>query len=87
MKARIPAEKQTAALRIEKRKNGKVVTLVTGLKAAQNDFPALLTQLKNGCGAGGTISGDQLEIQGAHLERIEKLLREIGYRVKAAGRK
>jgi translation initiation factor 1 len=75
-------EKQTAKLSIEKRKKGKVVTVVRGLLAQQNDLPALLTRLKNSCGAGGTVEGDELEIQGEHRERVTKILQDLGYRVR-----
>lgn len=79
---RVPPEKQTARLAVEKRKKGKMVTVVSGLAAADNDLPELLTRLKTACGAGGTLQEDSLEIQGEHLERIRSLLAEIGYRVK-----
>ena len=58
------------------------MTVVRGLAASENDLPALLTQLKNHCGAGGTVKEDQIEIQGDHLQRIQQVLGEIGYRVK-----
>ena len=80
-KSLLPPDKQTARLAIERRAKGKTVTVVKGLAAADNDLPALLKRLKNHCGAGGTMSGDDLEIQGDHLERLRKLLGEIGYRV------
>ena len=81
---RISAEKQTAKLSIEKRKKGKVVTVVRGLPAAGNDLPELLTQLKTACGAGGAVKEDSLEIQGKHLERVRDVLIKVGYRVKGA---
>ena len=40
----IPPEKQTARISIEKRKKGKVVTLVRDLPQVGNDLPALLFQ-------------------------------------------
>jgi translation initiation factor 1 len=67
---------------IEKRKKGKHVTVIRGLAADDNDLPALLTQLKTSCGAGGTLSDDGLEIQGEQLDRVRELLTRIGYRVK-----
>ena len=36
-----PPEKQTARLAVEKRKKGKVVTVVRGLPAEENDLPKL----------------------------------------------
>jgi translation initiation factor 1 len=80
--ARIPAEQQQARLSVEKRKKGKMVTVVSGLPPDDNDLPGLLSQLKSKCGAGGTIKEQSIEIQGEHLERIRDVLRQIGYRVK-----
>src|ERR1700741_4331648 len=78
---RISPAKQLARLAVEKRKHGRVMTVIRGLEASENDLPALLTQLKNSCGAGGTIDGDMMEIQGAHLDRIRNALQKIGYKV------
>ena len=77
----VPPEKQTARLTVEKRKKGKLVTVIRGLSAEANDLPALLVRLKNSCGAGGTLNGDALEIQGDHLERLRTLLGDIGYKL------
>jgi translation initiation factor 1 len=74
-------DKQTACLAVERRKKGKLVTVVRGLSADQSDLPELLARLKAACGAGGAFKDDLLEIQGSHLERIQALLAEIGYRV------
>ena len=78
----MPPGEQTARLSVEKRKKGKVVTVVRGLTVEGNDLPELLTQLKTACGAGGTLKEGDLEIQGSHLDRVGQLLRTIGYRVK-----
>jgi translation initiation factor 1 len=79
---RIPPSKQTARLSLEKRKKGKVVTVVRGLPGAGNDLPVLLARLKTACGAGGTLNGDDLEIQGNHLDRIREQLDTLGYNVR-----
>jgi translation initiation factor 1 len=77
-----PPDKKTVKLAVEKRKKGKVVTVIRGLLARETDLAALLSKLKNQCGAGGTIDGDTLEIQGNHLERLRTLLGEAGYGVR-----
>ena len=69
-------------LAVEKRKKGKVVTVVRGLAAEANDLPTLLARLKNACGAGGTLDEESLEVQGDHLERLSTLLGEMGYKVR-----
>ena len=80
--ARIPPEKQVARLAVERRKKGKVVTVIRGLPAAGNDLPGLLRLLKDQCGAGGTLRDDCLEIQGEHIDRLRIGLNELGYRTK-----
>ena len=79
---RIPPQKQTAKLSVEKRKRGKMVTVIRGLDPDDNDLPELLTQLKTKCGAGGTIQEDAVEIQGKHIDRLRTELQAIGYKVK-----
>ncbi|MCP4786241.1 MAG: translation initiation factor [Fuerstiella sp.] len=74
--------KQTARLAVEKRKRGKMVTVIRGLAAEDNDLATLLTTLKTSCGAGGTIQEDSIEIQGRHLERLRIDLKAKGYQVK-----
>jgi translation initiation factor 1 len=56
--------------------------VVWGLSAESNDLSALLSKLKSACGAGGTLQGEQIELQGDHLELVKKQLREIGYKVR-----
>ena len=79
---RTPAEKQTARLSKQKRKRGKVVTVIDGLLDEADALSELLTKLKTACGAGGTIKDAVLEIQGDHLDRIRDELKKLGYRVK-----
>ena len=74
--------KQTARIGSEKRKKGKVVTVVRGLSADNNDLPHLLSELKNHCGAGGAVKEDTIEIQGNHVDRVENYLKTCGYRTK-----
>ncbi len=80
---RIPPEKQTAKITVEKRQKGKWVTVVSGLPEVGNDLPELLTRLKTACGAGGTLKDEKIEIQGEQRDRVRRCLEEIGYRVKA----
>ncbi len=78
---RVAPDQQTAKLAVEKRKKGKVVTVVRGLNAENNDLAALLTRLKSTCGAGGKLDQNELEVQGNHLERIRQELSSLGYRI------
>ncbi len=79
---RTPPGKQTARIAVEKRKHGRMMTVIRGLTAEDTDLPSLLKRLKNACGAGGTITDDSLEIQGTHADRVRTELQTIGYKVK-----
>ena len=82
IKAPIPPEKQRLRVAVEKRKKGKIVTVIRDL-AEGNDHSELLTKLKNSCGAGGKIhDASTLEIQGDHADRIRQLLQERGYKLR-----
>ncbi len=59
-----------------------MVTLIKGLAATDNDLPALLTLLKNRCGAGGTLSDEGIELQGDQLNTVEKTLVQLRYKVR-----
>lgn len=77
----LPPEKQTAKVAVEKRKKGKLVTVVRGLAPGESDFATLLTKLQTTCGAGGSIQDDTLEVQGDHALRVREQLRSLGYKV------
>ncbi|MBI5368124.1 MAG: translation initiation factor [Planctomycetes bacterium] len=70
-------------LRREKRR-GKEVIVVEGFPA-DVDVEELARSLKSRCGAGGTVKGRAIELQGDHRERIEAMLLERGFRSKRAG--
>ena len=80
-KKQIAPEKQTLRIGVEKRKKGKLVTVIRDL-AEENDHTELFTGLKNSCGAGGAIKDNTIEIQGDHAERVSKLLSEKGFKLR-----
>lgn len=77
----VPPDKQTARLVVEKRKRGKLVTVVRELDDDAS-LVELLAKLKAACGAGGTAKEGVLEIQGDHLQRVKAILLDAGYRVR-----
>jgi len=81
---RISPERQTATIRVEKRKGGRKATVVSGLTTKANDLPELLASLQSVCGTGGTVKAkeDLLELQGDHLEKVQSKLQSLGYRTK-----
>jgi translation initiation factor 1 len=77
----IPPDKQRLTLRLEKRNKGKWVTCIRGFTGSQEQRQRVLVELKNACGAGGTVQDEGVELQGDHLQRAKELLKRLGYRV------
>lgn len=80
-----PRQQTVYLLRDAKGRKGKAVTLVKNLALPEDDLQALATQLKQACGAGGTVRDGMIEIQGEQREKIAGVLRKLGYQVKIAG--
>lgn len=81
---RLPPDKQSCRVVLQKRKGGRVATVVEGLSAEATDFPELFKKLQAVCGAGGTVKPAEnlLEIQGDHIQKVVKTLTEIGFKTK-----
>lgn len=80
------AREQTARIsRDRKRRAGKTVTVISGLRHDPATLEALLKTLKQQCGAGGALKDGELEIQGDHRERVAAALAGMGYKIKHVG--
>ena len=66
-------------------RGGKIVTVVRGLPERGSALDARAADLRRLCGAGGTVKGGAVEVQGDHRERVADRLRALGYTVKLAG--
>ncbi|NLD62049.1 translation initiation factor [Candidatus Sumerlaeota bacterium] len=74
-----PAQTKVQVVLDRKARRGKTVTLVKGVPHAQAD--ELCKKLRVLCGAGGTVDGEQILIQGEHCDKITQYLRGAGYRL------
>ena len=80
------ARQQTARIaRDRKRRAGKTVTVISGLRHDPATLEKLLKTLKQQCGAGGAVKDGDLEIQGDHRERVASALAALGYKIKHVG--
>ena len=66
-------------------RNGKGVTVVSGLALDEAALQQLGKQLKAACGCGGTVKNGVVEVQGEHRDRVVDELEKRGWRVKRAG--
>ncbi len=59
-------------------RNGKGVTIVTGLTLSVDKLEELGKSLRQACGTGGTVKEGVIEVQGDHREKIQKALEKHG---------
>ncbi len=83
-----PKDRQDGIIRIRrevKGRKGKTVTVTFGFQPGQTDLKALAKQLKQQCGAGGSVKDGVITVQGDHRVTVLNLLEAQGYKVKLAG--
>ena len=71
--------------RESKGRNGKTVTIISGILEQNETLRDLLSDLKRICGSGGTLKDGVIEIQGDHREKLLEELKKRGYKTKIAG--
>jgi len=64
-----------------KGRKGKAVTLISGFQHNPDTMEEIARTLKQFCGAGGTVKGMTVEIQGDQRARVSEKLREMNYAV------
>ena len=72
-------ETQSVRITTDRRRYGKLVTIVEGIDSASADD--LGTELKKLCAAGGTVKDGRIEIQGNHKKSVREKLEKMGYTV------
>lgn len=66
-------------------RKGKGVSVITGLDLTTCELQKLAATLKKKCGCGGSVVGDNIEIQGDKREQIQQLLKANGIDAKLSG--
>ena len=79
----IAREQQEIRITTAKRRYGKVVTIVEGINASDINIDDLARQLKTKCASGGTVKEGNIELQGDHKRKVEQVLQELGFPIKA----
>ena len=65
-----------------KGRNGKAVSLITGIPLPAGELKKLASDLKSKCGVGGSVEGSCILIQGDKRDLLKELLEKQGYEVK-----
>jgi translation initiation factor 1 len=66
----------------DKKRKGKVVTIISGLQHNPQVIEEIATILKQYCGAGGTVKGRDIEIQGDQRKKVSEKLVALNFLVK-----
>ena len=75
----IAKETQKVEVTLEKRKFGKVYTVITGIDEKEIDMKQLIKKLKSKFACGGTAKEGKVELQGDHKSRVKEMLVEAGF--------
>ncbi len=79
----IAREQQLIRIFSDKRRYGKIVTVVEGIDAGDIDMEELARKLKTKCASGGTVKDGRIELQGEHKKKVQLALEEMGFEVEA----
>jgi translation initiation factor 1 len=74
-------EQQRISIAIDKRRYGKMMTIVDGINPHELDIDTLISNLKTICACGGTIKDGKIELQGDHRIKVKESLEKMGFMV------
>ena len=74
----IAKTEQRIKIENEKRRYGKVITLVTGL-SKDVDMKEIAKGLKSELACGGTVKNERIELQGDHKKKVKPVLVKMGF--------
>lgn len=74
----IAKSEQHIKVTTDKRRYGKVITLVTGF-SKDVDIKSIAKSLKEKLACGGTVKNSTIELQGNHKKQVKPLLVKLGF--------
>ncbi len=77
----IAREQQNIKIYTDRRRYGKMVTVVDGIDSADINIDDLARTLKTKCASGGTVKDGKIELQGDHKRKVKAVLEEMGFSV------
>lgn len=81
----LSTQDQQLFLHLERKKGGRIVTLVKGFEGNKSDLIQLGKKIKKYCGTGGSVKEGNILVQGNVRDKIQIFLSSLGYQVKKSG--
>jgi translation initiation factor 1 len=75
----IAKESQRIKVYSEKKKFGKISTIIEGLNEREIDLKEVAKKLKSSLACGGTAKQGKIELQGEHKQKVKKYLVQMGF--------
>lgn len=75
----IAKEDQKITVKLVKRRFGKMITIIEGIKDKSIDMKELTKKLKSKLACGGTMKNGIIELQGNHVMMVRRYLIEFGF--------
>lgn len=75
----IAKEQQKITIKTDKRRYGKLTTVIQGIDSKEIDIKDLGKKLKNKLACGGTVKENRIELQGNHKNKLKQILVEMGF--------
>jgi|SRR3989344_6902831 len=70
---------QRIKVKEEKRKFGKMITVIEGINSKEVDIKEVAKNLKSKFACGGTVKGNAIELQGTHGAKVKTELIKLGF--------
>ncbi|MBY8980388.1 MAG: stress response translation initiation inhibitor YciH [Candidatus Lokiarchaeota archaeon] len=75
----LSADEQQIIISNDRRKWGKVVSVITFEGNIDANLKDILTKAKKKCASGGVVRGNAIELQGDHKFKLKKFLIDLGF--------
>ena len=75
----LSADEQQIIISNDRRKWGRVVTVIKFEGNIDANLKDILTKAKKKCASGGTVRGNLIELQGDHKFKLKKFLIDLGF--------
>ena len=76
---------QNIRLHLDRKKGGKVATVIKGFVQTDDRLKNLAKRLKRQCATGGSIKNNEIIIQGNKRDIVKTILEEEGFKPKISG--